>query len=494
MHNLTSVELGRAIWRRRVWFLVPVFLALAVAAALIYWLPPTYQASTLVMVERQKVPSDYVKATITTSMDDRIRTSEPQVNNRETLERVIRELDLFPRERRTAGMESALVLARKDLRLRTQGDILFSIFFEYTDPVKAAAAANRIADIFIQQNLQLRENQAEGTSSFLETELDQTRRRLEAQEAKIAAFKRQYMGELPEQSETNLRTVEQLQSKLEINMDAMDKAEQRKLYVQGQIAQGRTAAQTAAQAAAAQRAAAATGPKVPSRLEQARSELAGLLAQYTESHPEVIRKRQEIARLEQMEKGEIEVSAAPAAAPAAPEADPVLAAELRGVEMEIVSLAHERDRILGDISQVQARLANVPAVEQQLISLTRDYDNIQKSYDSLLSKRLDSKLYENLEKSRQGEQFRILEKAIPPGEPSSPNKLVLLALGLAGGVVVGLAAAMLREQTDSTFADADSLQAAFPGVPVLAAIPLLDGAHPSVYKPSRARTAAAGGS
>jgi uncharacterized protein involved in exopolysaccharide biosynthesis len=276
MHNLTSVELGRAIWRRRVWFLVPVFLALAVAAALIYWLPPTYQASTLVMVERQKVPSDYVKATITTSMDDRIRTIEPQVNNRETLERVIRELDLFPRERRTAGMESALVLARKDLRLRTQGDILFSIFFEYTDPVKAAAAANRIADIFIQQNLQLRENQAEGTSSFLETELDQTRRRLEAQEAKIAAFKQRYMGELPEQSDTNLKIVDSLQSKLQINMEGIDKAEQRRLAVEAQMQSARTADRDRTPAATA------SPVHTPaSRLEQARGGGGARLTHYT---------------------------------------------------------------------------------------------------------------------------------------------------------------------------------------------------------------------
>jgi len=294
MQNLTSGELGRAIWRRRGWFLVPVFLALAAAAALLYWLPPTYEASTLVMVERQKVPSDYVKATITSSMDDRIRTLEPQINNRETLERMIRELDLSPQVRRKSGMDSAVALARKDLRLRTQGDILFAIFFEYTDPVKAAAAANRIADGFIQENLKLRENQAEGTSSFLETELEQTRRRLEAQEAKIAAFKQRYMGELPEQSDTNLKLVDSLQSKLQINMEAMDKAEQRRLAVEAQMQSVRTDRD---------RDRAAPAPASPahtpaSRLEQARGELAALLTQYTDRHPEVIRKRAEIAALE----------------------------------------------------------------------------------------------------------------------------------------------------------------------------------------------------
>lgn len=489
MHNLTSVELGRAIWRRRVWFLVPVFLALAVAAALIYWLPPTYQASTLVMVERQKVPSDYVKATITTSMDDRIRTIEPQVNNRETLERVIRELNLFPRERRTAGMESALVLARKDLRLRTQGDILFSIFFEYTDPVKAAAAANRIADIFIQQNLQLRENQAEGTSSFLETELDQTRRRLEAQEAKIAAFKQRYMGELPEQSDTNLKIVDSLQSKLQINMEGIDKAEQRRLAVEAQMQSAHTADRDRTPAATA------SPVHTPaSRLEQARGELAALLTQYTERHPEVIRKRAEIAALE---KEEAAAAKAPPPSPPPPVAtrqdDPVLKAELRGIDMEVATLKRERDQILSQINVLQGRLASVPEVEQQLLSLTRDYDNIQKSYESLLAKRIDARLAENLEKSRQGEQFTILERALPPAIPSGPNVPLILGAGLLVGLALGTGLAFLRERIDQTFADGDSLQSAFPGVPILAVIPTLTPSDRAQPEPLPARTASLAG-
>jgi polysaccharide chain length determinant protein (PEP-CTERM system associated) len=467
MHNLTSVELARAVWRRRGWFLVPVFLALAAAAALIYSLPPTYQASTLVMVERQKVPSDYVKATITTSMDDRIHTLEPQVNNRETLERMIRELDLYPQVRRTSGMDTAVAIARKDLRLRTQGDILFSIFFEYTDPYKAAAAANRVADVFIQENLKLRENQAAGTSSFLETELEQTRRRLEAQEAKIAAFKQRYMGELPEQSDTNLKIVDSMQSKLQINMEAIDKAEQRRLSVEAQMQQVQTADR--------ERPAAASPVHTPAaRLEQARGELAALLTQYTERHPEVIRKRAEIAALE---KEEEKAALAPPPPPATPvvtrQDDPVLRAELKGIDMEVATLKRERDQILSQIGALQGRLASVPQVEQQLLSLTRDYDNIQKSYESLLAKRIDARLAENLEKSRQGEQFTILERAMPPAVPSGPNMPLILGGGLLIGLALGTGLALLRERIDQTYTDGDSLQSAFPGVPVLAVIPTL---------------------
>jgi protein tyrosine kinase modulator len=331
-----------------------------------------------------------------------------------------------------------------------------------------------VAELFIAESLQQRETQAQGTSSFLETELDATKKRLEIQEGKIAAFKRAYMGELPEQSDTNLKMVETLQSKLEIDMAALDKAEQRRLYIQGQIAQGRDAV-------VPQRIITApAGPPPPTRLEIARTELANLLSQYTERHPDVIRKREEVAYLEKVER---EKKSAPPpvveeAAPAAPKVDPVLRSELDGVNLEIRSLQGERERILAQIASFQGRLENVPRVEQQLLSLTRDYDNIKKSYDSLLEKRLNARLAENLEKSQQGEQFTILEKAIPPDAPSGPNKMLLLLAGLAGGSVVGVALALLREQTDHTYADPESLQAAFPGVPILATIPMIAAGHP----------------
>jgi len=475
MSNLTLRELVQAVWRRPAWVLPPIVLGLAVAFWLLRILPPTYGASTLVMVEKQKVPSDYVKATVTTSMEDRIRTIEQQVTNRESLERLIRELDLYPALRRRRPMGDVVEAARKDLKVQKQGDSIFSIYFQYTRPEKAARAANRVAELFIEDSLRQRETQAQGTSTFLESELLSTKKRLESQEARIATFKQSYMGELPEQSDTNLKMVEALQAKLEISMQALDKAEQRKLYIQGQIAQGR-------QAVLPQRSYAPAAPPPPSRLDLARTELAALLTQYTERHPDVIRKRAEIASLEKEEREKKSAPAPVAAAeplPVAPPVDPMLRAELDGVDLEIRGLTGERERILAQIGQFQGRLENVPRVEQQLLSLTRDYDNIKKSYDSLLEKRINARLAENLEKSQQGEQFTILEKAIPPERPSGPNKPLILLAGLAAGGVLGIALALLRQRTDSTYADPEELRAAFPGVAVLATIPLFDTAAAS---------------
>jgi polysaccharide chain length determinant protein (PEP-CTERM system associated) len=477
MKNLTVSELAKSLLRRPFWFLVPVALGLAGAFVALEILPPTYRATTQVLVEPQRVPADYVKPTVTTSIEERLRTIEPQIKNRNNLERIVREMNLYPELRREWSMERVIAKVRDDLAVRFQGET-FLITFEGGEPVKVAQTANRVAELFIQSNLKLRENLAEGTSSFLQTEMAATKSRLEQQEARIAAFKRMYMGELPEQRDTNLRSIEQLQTKLEINMDALDKAETRKLLLQGQAAQLRYPQELRTIGTPA-----APAPKTPSRLDLLRNELQDLRARYTDKHPDVIRVREEVARLEELERTappptpeneEIEVADA-GPLPSQPRMDPVLKAELTAVEMEIRSLRAERERVLADIGAVQSRLASTPGVEQELLSLTRDYDNIKRSYESLLDKRLNARLYENLEKSQQGERFTILERAIPPSGPSGPNKLLVLAVGLAAGGLLGVVLALVREQTDPTYVDAESFQQSFPGVQLLATIPVFQG-------------------
>jgi polysaccharide chain length determinant protein (PEP-CTERM system associated) len=466
MKNLTLSDLVKSVWRRPVWLLVPIVLGLGAAWGALRVLTPVYRASTLVMVEKQKVPADYVKPTVTLGMEDRLSTIEQQITNRSNLERIVQEMDLYPELRRQGSPEKVIDAARDNLTVAKKGDSVFTIYFKNPDPVKAANTANRVAELFIQENLKLREDQAQGTSTFLESELGQTKARLEQQEAKIAAFKQIHMGELPEQRDTNLQQVGQLQDKLAINMEALDKAETRKIYLQRQIAD-------LSQAAAVPQAAPAA-PAGPSRLEQLQDQLIELRSRYTDRHPDVVRLEAEIAELRKAESRIETSSASPMPPPpAASRVDPALRAQLDAVDMEIRGLQAERARILSDTAQYQARLEDVPRVEQDLLSLTRDYDNIQKSYDSLLAKRIDAHLAENLEKSRQSEQFTILEKAIPPDHPYWPNRLLFFAIGLAGGALVGVAAAFLRDQTDATFAEGDTLQSAFPGVPVLATIPQL---------------------
>lgn len=455
--GMTLAQIGGIAARRRWWLIVP--LAAGIALALLAWqlLPPAYRASTLIMAEPQKVPSDYVKATVTSSLQDRLKSIEQQITNRDTLATVIRDLGLYPRLRRERGMEEAVAAARNDLTIQVLGQTVLRIYFRSRSPELAAKAANRLADTFIQENLQVREEQAQTTSNFLEAELDEMRQKLEAQEAKIAEFKLAHIGELPEQRDTNLGSVGQLQQKLRMVEDSIGQAQiQRSILLSNGTAVG--------------------APAGPDRLAELREQLATLQAQYTDQHPDVIRTKQEIAELERAQ--------AKTPASVASGLDPRTRAQVDALDGQIRMLQGQRAQIVGEMGGVQSRLENIPRVEQELTSLTRDYENTKDAYDSLLSKRLEARLAENLEKRRQSDQFTILERAMPPDQPYEPNLPLLLAIGVAGGLLIGVAAAVVREQTDQTYADVDDFRKDFPGVPLLANVPNLVPAR-ATARPTR---------
>jgi polysaccharide chain length determinant protein (PEP-CTERM system associated) len=456
----TFEDFLRLLWNRKLWLLVPTLLGAAASLVALLLIPPTYRASTMILVESQKIPTDYVRPTVTTSVRERLATIEQQITNRENLERIIKEMGLYQKELAELGSEKTLQIARRDLELEVKGDSIFRIYFSSGDPVKAADTANRIAVLFIQENLKRRADEARNTSSFLEGELSSVMQDLEEQEQIVAQFRLRNAGSLPDDREGNLRAIDQLQRRLEINMESIDRAELRTLVLERSVEQLRRDQPTMEIAVQA------------SRLEKAREELLQLRSQYTDEHPDVIRLRREIESLEgeetprqrsdsstdRVENRELKAQLA----------------ELASAELELQRQQQDQKEIVTTLRRYQAKLEEIPKVEQELLQLTRDYDLLQANYDSLMAKRIQAKLSENLEQQKQSEQFTILERAIPPASPFKPNRLIVLLVGLGLGGGLGLGVALLREQLDQTFRDAASLQAAFPLVPVLGVIHRID--------------------
>lgn len=468
-----SLWIPRLLWKRKPWI---VFFALVgLTGGFIAWksLPPKYRASTMILIESQKVPTDYVKTTVTSSLAERLRTIQEQITNRENLERIILDLDLYPELRQTAPMEVAVAHARRALRVEVERGRTFRVSYSGTAPVEVARAANRIAELFIDENLKVRESQAERTSQFLETELKEIRFRLEEKEEAVARFRLRHDGELPEQKASNLVAITRLEAELEANRDAYYQAELRKLLLEREFSSQVTEEISPATS--------------QSRLDELKLELSQLRSRFTDRHPDVVRLQREIAELESRAAETAEVEELPL--PFATELH--TPAEIQTLNREFLRLEAERDEILGEIGRFEGRLGRTSRVEQELLKLTRDYDNLRESYDNLLAKRLEARLAENLERSQQSEQFRILERAVPPVRPYFPKKPLLLGGGLLIGLALGLGCAFLREQVDQTYGDPLSLQSAFPGVPVLTAIPLirpeLDGSSDA---PSRERKTA----
>src|SRR5581483_3597660 len=137
------------------------------------------------------------------------------------------------------------------------------------------------------------------------------------------------------------------------------------------------------------------------------------------------------------------------------------------------------------------RVEKAPAREQELAILVRDYENTKKNYESILDKKLNAKISENLEKRQKGEQFRILDPANLPERPFKPQKVTILLAGILFGIAGGVGLALLLEQLDSSVRKPEVLEQAI-SVPVLATIPDYTGelksltpVYPSSKKPEK---------
>ncbi len=475
--------------RRRWLVIAPFCLALVVGMVLAVKLPRIYEASTLILVQPQRVPEKIVTPVVDSDIENRINTLSQQILSRSNLERVITQFKLFS-DPGAAKMliEDKLESLRKRIkvevgrptRVRRDADS-FSVTYQDRDPQTAMRVANGLATFFIDENLKAREGIAVGTSDFLDSELESMRRRLEAQEQLLKSFRESHMGALPDQLDSNLRVLERLNQQLSQKEESLRSTRVSLAALESEMAVRQSALSSLA---------VPVGPGDTGRvgedqmgLDQLRERLAGLLSGYTDQHPDVVRLK---ARIERMEK---ELAAAPpAGAEAAGEggsfagrsASAQLNAEtqrqrtmllgaIRSLETDIV-------RINQEIREYQRRVEAAPKLEQELLVIRRDYDNIKDSYSSLLNRKLEADIGVNMERKQKGEQFQVIDSARLPEKPVSPDMRKLFLITLAAGLGIGAGLIFLLEATDTTVRRLEKLEEEI-GLPVLALVPRIFSAR-----------------
>ena len=499
------------ILRRRKWYIVfSILLILFGASVYSVVAPEKYKSSTTILVIAQKVPEAYVRSTVSSQVDERLFTIRQQVMSRTRLLAVMEELGLYKEERKSLPPEGIVEMMRKSIDIqvasaqdrsrlgRNSGEDAFTLTVTNANPQLAMLTASRLASYFIDENLKSREQQAVGTSEFLESQLQETKVRLEAQEEKVKQYKLKFMGELPQQMQANLQILSRLQDQLRTNADATRRAGDQKVFLEAQI--GMLGAQSSALRAQApgssgSEAAAAsndTALLIADELAEKKSQLAALSSKFTEQYPEMRRLRGEITELEKQlaeanrnEKGAgTSAGAAPRrpvsrgatseATPGAREREELLRirAQYAAIDSEIASLRKERMGIERSIAELENRVEKSPRREQEMVSLTRDYENLKLSYDDLLKKKLDADVSQNLEKRQKGEQFQILDPANLPREPFTPDRPRIFGIAFAAALLVGFGGAIGFEILNPTLRGKRDFQHFFQ-VPVLASIPVI---------------------
>ncbi|WP_319574749.1 GNVR domain-containing protein [uncultured Desulfobacter sp.] len=476
------------------WFLiVPLCISLTLGLGMTLTANKTYEASTMILVQPQRVPTSYIRSVVSSDINQRISTISQQVLSRSNLEQIIDQFGLFED---STGMyqEEKISGLRKRIKVKTerarQGAESFSISFTGSEPQRVMRIANTLASYFMDENLKVREAQAIGTSEFLDSELEKTQKRLEEKEQKLAAFRAKYLGGLPDELETNLRTLDRMQKQVTDKAILLREVNNSISQLDSQISS----------MAATNDGFGTGGDDFLSfdfdesqeegddpALQAAQEKYDALLLRYTEKHPDVKKLKRIIEKL----KKDIEAAKAEDQSSAGSEEDvlPDMGEDvLPGMGWDPVAplkaqraqLVVEANNIQAEVSAIQEkmkiyqqRVEDTPKRELEIQSLKRDYGNIQDIYNSLLDRKLEAELSVNMEKKQKGEQFRILDYARLPEKPISPNVKMMFLLSVAGGLGLGGGVLFLKELlTFSVIRRDDQIETEL-GLPILASIPPL---------------------
>jgi polysaccharide chain length determinant protein (PEP-CTERM system associated) len=482
-HRPLHLEDYYSILKRRGWIvLVPTILVPLIALGMSYFVAPQYLSQTLVLIESQKVPDNYVKPVISSDLDSRLASMKEQILSRSRLQPIIDRYNLYAG--RNLDMDDRIALARKNITIKeitsdvahSSGLPGFFISFKADDPHTAQLVCGEITSLFLGANLRSREAAAEGTTDFLASQLQDAKRNLDEQDAKLAAFQRQYIGRLPSEEQPNMDMLSSLNTQLEAATQSLARMEQDKAYEEAMLSQQSQSTSPALQTSAA----------IPGSLADQQLQLQNLLnqqaeltAHYTSDYPDVITVRRKIADLRhQIARNEASIKPVAPGSPNPNDSAAVqqLRAQIRASAIGIQAKRQEQTQIQRAIEMYQGRIQSTPLVEEQYKEITRNNQTAQAFYDDLLSKMNQSRMATDLEKREQGEQFHVMDEPNLPDAPVSPKRIVYVFGGLVAGIAFGLLIVAGLEYKDTSLRTEHDIWA-FTKLPTLATIAQTAGAH-----------------
>jgi protein tyrosine kinase modulator len=483
--SVKQYTLDEIVWivvRRRWLILVPFAVGVAIAPFISRLMPERYRSETLILVVPQRVPDSYVRSTVSETVGDRLPSISDQILSRSRLERIINDLDLFQPEQPRQLMEDVVGRMRADISvsLDARSTNSFRISYVSDDPATARKVTERLASLYIEQNLRDRENQAEGTSQFIETQLEDAKKRLLEHEKKLEDYRRRYAGQLPTQLQGNLQAIQNAHLRLQTVSESMNRALERRLMIAGQIADAEAFPSPPQPPNAPAASDGVLRTSTAQQLEAAQARLDTAIQRYTPDHPEVLSLQRTIADLQVRLEGEHPVGPSQVVQPSLLHSEGFQQKRVRELRAELTVIDHQltanraEEALLNQtIAEYQAKVDVVPTRESELVELTRDYSTLQAGYASLLMKHEDSKIAANLERRQIGEQFRVVDPASLPEKPYNQlQRLGAMASGPFAGLVLGVLLVGFLEYRDSSFRGEEDVLRVL-SVPVLAMVPFM---------------------
>lgn len=527
-----------AFHRRQKLIILTAVAILTVSLVLAFLWPASYKSVATILIEEQEIPSELVRSTITSYADQRIETIKQQVMSRTTLWKVVEQFDLYPEQQKNSAAEEVVKRFIKDIEVEvisadvvdkrtqhpTKATIAFTVAYQNRSPELAQRVASELTSLFLGENLRSRERQAQDTTSFLQQEAENLAKHIGEIDEKIATFKHRAKGALPELVQLNQQLMNQADRELMDADQQIRSLEERKSYLEGELATIKPNTPILS----------VTGERIldsSERLRALRAEYAGVAANLSAEHPDVIKMKQEIEALEKetgqlpdaeeaskrlidartalvadldrlgsdhpdilkarrkiaaLEQEVTKLNAAPGKGPMLRPENPAyinLQAQLNSATASLDALRKTRLEIKRRLHDYATRLERGPEIEPEYLVLLRDRDTSGQKYQDIRSRLLEAKVSEGLEVQRKGERFSLIDPPSLPEKPFKPNRMAIVLLGFVLAVGCGVGSGALAESLDHSIRSPEQLLSLTQQFP-LAVVPFM----PNEEDLSRAKT------
>lgn len=452
-------EIIAALYRKRLWVIVPVLLGLLVAATAILLQKDQYRSTATLLIDSQQIPTTVVASPLAHIANERIAKIRQQILSRESLAALVEDNNLFPDQRPNMPIDDLLDLVRKAIKVDLVGanegqpggggsTIAFTLSFTYFDPAKAQAVTRQLTNTFLVEDKRFRTEQVTGTAAFLGRRADELRRQLASLEDKRREVEARYAGGLPDQVAMSAQS----HSALRAEVSRID-AETQGLSQQASLLAARADEDTR------------TPPGIDA-LRRAEERLSQLSAVYADDYPEVIAARaavrQQRAALRQEQ---------------AAQGPSVIQREIAASHARTRMLSVRRAELVQSIADMERRTAQAPQAAYELNMIEREYENIRRQYEALREKQLDAQVSVTLQSEDKGERFSVVDESSMPHHPLGAHPAAILLAGLFAGLVIGVASILAYELSAGTIHGAETLTRLL-GAPPLTVIPAADRPQP----------------
>jgi succinoglycan biosynthesis transport protein ExoP len=471
--NAKSIQDMMQILRKRRWSLIlpmAVIFLTAVAAALLW--PPTYRATSTILIEEQEIPRDFVTATVSSYAEQRLQNLNQRIMSSTRLLEIVGRFKLYESKREKWTTEEIVEKMRKDIKFQTisadvidrrtgrptAATIAFSVSYEGDRADTVLQVANVLASLFLEENMKVREQQTAGASKFLEEEAANVQQAMAALEAKIASYRGKNINSLPEMLQANLQTQDRLERDVTQLNDQLRGLKEKEGYLKTQLASIPPETDN--------REPVYVDPEW-NRLNALRARLVDLMSRYSDMYPDVIKTKAEVAEMEKRVQPPV-LAQGKTGNPAYI----TLSSQLAGIQSDIDSVKRQIGDLNRQVTDMRYRTAATPKIEEGMKALLIDRNNTQAKYDDLMKKLMESRVAQGLEKGQLGERFSLVDPARLPEKPVSPNRLAIILIGFLLGIGGGIGSASLREFADQSARSPEELVRAT-GLPVLAVIPTI---------------------